>query len=510
VDVFRVHGGRQHDYIIGVQTQDIMTDGIALGPEEEGSLAGLENAWGEKQGPDGDIKDYPNKPYWNPPPGSGYGFFYDARAGTATSPFHVDCNIAGRNDAHLRIHCLPEPETTAIVQDDTPVDRDAVRRANKLALARDYFEVGEYQRALDLLDEILIEDAGDQEARELKREVLSGKRAAEAQDQEQLDAQQRLLEENLAQNDTETMALAAQQAESAARSREAEARAIEAEARRQEAELAIQQQLAQQRADEERRRVEDEQRREAARQAELERMSQEERAKTEQIQDLITEGRALLEAKDYVRARSRLESVLNIDLQDQRMENRLRGEVKAALAQSYMLEDPTSSRNRQNAIQLANQALQLDDSLWEAHYTLGEVYYQTERFPDAIAAFSAAARLNPDSAKVLYELARAQTGWEAGFFRRLKHFTRIRQIQCKWFFAKDMLSSFYCADSDLFVCVARCCYVNEINIVSFCHFFPISLIGFPAKFLSGGFDSLFIASAYSFHHRHCIRIKEHI
>lgn len=115
VDVFRVRGGKQHDYIVGVQTQDVETEGIDLGLEEEGSLAGLEHAWGERQGHDGDIKGFPNKPYWNPPPGTGYGFFYDARRGEATSAFRLDFSITGRNHAHFRIHCLPEPGTTAIV-----------------------------------------------------------------------------------------------------------------------------------------------------------------------------------------------------------------------------------------------------------------------------------------------------------------------------------------------------------------------------------------------------------
>jgi len=115
VDIFRVRGGTQHDYIVGVQTQDVVPRGIVLGPEADGSLAGLEHAWGERQGPDGDIKGYPNRPYWNPPPGTGYGFFYDARRGEAKAPFELDFSISGRNDAHLRVHCLPEPGTTAIV-----------------------------------------------------------------------------------------------------------------------------------------------------------------------------------------------------------------------------------------------------------------------------------------------------------------------------------------------------------------------------------------------------------
>lgn len=115
VDIFRVTGGRQHDYGIGLQTLDATPVGLEFGPEEEGSLAGLEHAWGEKQGPDADIVGYPNRPYWNPPPGNGYGFFYDARRVAAAAPFVVDFQLGGRNDCHLRVHALPEPGTEAIL-----------------------------------------------------------------------------------------------------------------------------------------------------------------------------------------------------------------------------------------------------------------------------------------------------------------------------------------------------------------------------------------------------------
>ena len=115
VDVFRVRGGKQHDYGIGVQTQDVRVGGIELGPEEEGSLAGIEHAWGERIGLDGDIKGHANRPYWNPPPMNGYGFFYDARRGRADAPFTVDFVLGGRNAAHFRIHAMPQPDTEAIV-----------------------------------------------------------------------------------------------------------------------------------------------------------------------------------------------------------------------------------------------------------------------------------------------------------------------------------------------------------------------------------------------------------
>ena len=115
IDVFRVRGGDQHDYGIGVQSHDAEFHGIHLSPEEEGSLAGKEHAWGKRVGPDGDVIGYPNKPYWNPPPQNGYGFFYDMRRAPAREPFHVDFKIGGQNRATVRIHALPERDTEAIL-----------------------------------------------------------------------------------------------------------------------------------------------------------------------------------------------------------------------------------------------------------------------------------------------------------------------------------------------------------------------------------------------------------
>ena len=115
VDLFRVRGGRQHDYSLGVQTQAVSVNGLEVGPEEDGSLAGDGIAWGEAIGLDGDVKGYPNKPYWNPPPGNGYGFFYDPRRAPASRPFQVDFDFGDARQTRLRVHALPEAGSEAIL-----------------------------------------------------------------------------------------------------------------------------------------------------------------------------------------------------------------------------------------------------------------------------------------------------------------------------------------------------------------------------------------------------------
>ncbi|NUQ63861.1 MAG: heparinase II/III family protein, partial [Pirellulales bacterium] len=117
IDLFRVRGGRQHDYGIGVQSRDFVVGGTELGPVEDGSLAGTEHAWGEKIGPDGDILGHPNRPYWLAPPGNGYGFFYDMRRARPGGPCYADWSLGGTNQARFRVHLLPEPQTEIILAD---------------------------------------------------------------------------------------------------------------------------------------------------------------------------------------------------------------------------------------------------------------------------------------------------------------------------------------------------------------------------------------------------------
>ncbi|MGC9312147.1 MAG: tetratricopeptide repeat protein, partial [Sediminispirochaetaceae bacterium] len=57
-------------------------------------------------------------------------------------------------------------------------------RQNTLSLAEDYFESGEYQRALDLVDSLLIKNAEDQEARILRDRIIETRKTSEAEKQQ--------------------------------------------------------------------------------------------------------------------------------------------------------------------------------------------------------------------------------------------------------------------------------------------------------------------------------------
>lgn len=115
VDIFRVTGGRQHDYFLGAQTQECDVEGVSLGSEDAGSLAGPDISWGTRIGNDGDVIGYPNKPYWNPPPGNGYGFFYGIRRGSPAGSWKVTWPLGGLLDTRFRAHFLPPPLSEAAV-----------------------------------------------------------------------------------------------------------------------------------------------------------------------------------------------------------------------------------------------------------------------------------------------------------------------------------------------------------------------------------------------------------
>ncbi len=135
VDIFRVQGGSQHDYLVGTASQDVEVSGINLGPEEPGSLAGSENAWGEKILDDGDVAGHPNEPYWNPPPGNGYGFFYAVRRGSFSGSGYVDWNLGGPLKARFRIRPLADGPVEAMVA-KAPGLYPQYRKAGYLLLRR--------------------------------------------------------------------------------------------------------------------------------------------------------------------------------------------------------------------------------------------------------------------------------------------------------------------------------------------------------------------------------------
>ncbi len=114
IDAFHVTGGTQHDFAFGSIGTQLDAFGIDSITAQGGSLAeGVD--WGRNIGADGDIKGYPNKPYWNPPPGNGYGFFKDIQRGQPTAHWGGEWTIPGEGDVRLRMHVLGDGGEAIIV-----------------------------------------------------------------------------------------------------------------------------------------------------------------------------------------------------------------------------------------------------------------------------------------------------------------------------------------------------------------------------------------------------------
>jgi hypothetical protein len=112
LDLFRVKGGHQHDYLFHALADRTELTGVSLSAEEPGSLAGADFAWGAQQLNDGDVAGHPNRPYWNPPPGNGYGFLIQPRRGPADGAWSAQWAVDATNGVSL--HMAAQPGTEVI------------------------------------------------------------------------------------------------------------------------------------------------------------------------------------------------------------------------------------------------------------------------------------------------------------------------------------------------------------------------------------------------------------
>lgn len=110
-DIFRVRGGDSHDLFWHAVGEKLTVEGAELSNlDSEGSLAGKEYDWGRRVGPDGDIIGVSGaKPYWNPPPGNGYGFLYDIRHGPIGKSCSASWVIDSKSQDMLKIYLAPPP-----------------------------------------------------------------------------------------------------------------------------------------------------------------------------------------------------------------------------------------------------------------------------------------------------------------------------------------------------------------------------------------------------------------
>ncbi|ADN01621.1 tetratricopeptide repeat protein [Spirochaeta thermophila] len=247
---------------------------------------------------------------------------------------------------------------------------------NALLLAEEYAAAHEYQRALDILDTLLLRNPGDEEVRALKQRILEEKRAYEEDQRrkelEELARQQEQLSRSLSELSEALEGQSARALEEQARKAEEERRRQEEEAKRQEEER-------------------------------LARLGEEERKKEEQIRALLEAGTKALEKREFMTARDNFNKVLDISLKDATRQRQHHATALAYTAESYYEEGDV-----REAVSTAQEAIETDPNVWQSYYVLGKIYADNKNYPAAEEQFQKALKLNPRSAETLYELGKVQ------------------------------------------------------------------------------------------------------
>ena len=240
-------------------------------------------------------------------------------------------------------------------------------RANLLKLARLYLEKGEYERALDLIDRLLLEDPDDAEALELQDAVLEAQRRGDTGGEARSEGSD-ALDELPGEDEGAVGDAVASTGRDGGSTRE-------------------------DRTAERTRNVP--QGEDPAARAERERR--------EKIQRLLQTGRERLDRKDYDGARRAFGEVLGLDPTD-----REAAEAHAYMGRSYYEEAPDDPENISEAVDHSERAVEKDPGLALPHKTLGAIYEDRKDWERAIAEYEEAARLDPKDYMVFYNLGKVQ------------------------------------------------------------------------------------------------------
>lgn len=288
-------------------------------------------------------------------------------------------------------------------------------RQNVLRLAREYGDAGDFDRALNLLDTLLIKNADDTDALELQREILEKKLEALKQalargtgNSDELARTLAQLEKTIknaqtagSQNSsqaktgsgTESSAQSAGQTAPGVPQSQADADA----ARKAEEEARVKAEaLAKAQA-------------EAARQEELAKKSKELREKIDAITALIKKGKEELRSKNLTNAQSNFSQATNMLPEGEKRFNALMWtDIGEAWYEAYRADpqSPNGLEAAKEAQRAAQEAIRTDETLAEPHYTLSKIYNDANLPDRALSELEQAQRLDPNNYLYAYELGK--------------------------------------------------------------------------------------------------------
>ena len=227
-------------------------------------------------------------------------------------------------------------------------------RENILKIIRIYMNKGEFDRALDQIDVLLRQNIDDAEVLELQDMVINMKNEQKQKELKQaLEQQQQQSNNYYPQNETpyENMNTVIE--------------------RRDEKPMIINRGNAE---------------------------KQEQDIAQKEIDDLLNNGLKEYNTQNYTRARSILNDVLEKDKENP--------EANAALAATLLDENPNDTKNLEEAVKRAQQALKKDPNQETARLVLGKIYAKRGMSEQAIDEYKKLLQINPNSYELFYELGK--------------------------------------------------------------------------------------------------------
>jgi Flp pilus assembly protein TadD len=168
------------------------------------------------------------------------------------------------------------------------------------------------------------------------------------------------------------------------------------------------------------------------------------------LSEAVAEGNRAFQAKDYATARRAYERVLSLDPQNQM------GLVNLGMVEFYA-GDPAKSEN------LLKQAVRQRLETAPAWLTLGMIYMDQNRFPEALAALSQAALYDPNNARIrnFLGVVVGRQGWIYGAQQEL---CRAVELDPAYADAHYNLAAFYLQEKPPAIELAKRHYFKSVEL----------------------------------------------
>lgn len=222
-------------------------------------------------------------------------------------------------------------------------------RKNTIIQIKRYYTNEEYDRALDLIDNLLTQNANDTEAVDLQNEILSAKKKDKnLKEEQQKEDLQKLLDakNNFVEQQNETPYIVTRKKH----------------------------------------------------QGNDNGLSQKEQEKRDKIDNYIDDGINNLSNKEYARAKKSFENALSLDGNN--------GEAHAYLGATIYEENPEDDGAISDAIKHCKKAIKQDSTLEGAHYTLAKIYDNQNLKDEALNEYKKTLSLNPQNYEAAYAMGK--------------------------------------------------------------------------------------------------------